>query len=136
MNFKNIKKYLDLRKYISFNLLAIIGLSLTFLCLIWNLGSIRLDNSFFYTLCILLMASTPVILILLVISIFEFIYKKLKYTEKENQTTTKKESKKPKTLLFFILELIYSLLFALGLVVTVGFCICGFLALLLGPFFM
>ncbi len=125
MNFKNIKKYLDLRKYISFNILALIGLSVSILCLSWK-GSVRSEEYIYYTLLILVF-NAPILLILLITGIFEFIYKKLSDSKKENKTTTKKENKKPKLFIFFLLEITYSILFTIGLTLVIWFLFYVFL---------
>ena len=132
MNFENVKKYLDLRKYISFNILALIGLSVPALCLSWT-GSVRSGEYIYYTLLILVF-NMPILLILLITGIFEVIYKKSKYIEKENQTTTKKENKKPKLFIFFLLEIAYSILFTIGLIIPLILLFCCLIALLLSAF--
>ena len=125
MNFENVKKYLDLRKYISFNILALIGLVFCALCLSWA-GSVRSEEYTYYTLLILVF-NAPILLILLITGIFEVIYKKSKYIEKANQTTTKKENKKPKLFIFFLLEITYSILFTIGLTLVIWFLFYVFL---------
>ena len=132
MNFENVKKYLDLRKYISFNILALIGLSVPALCLSWT-GNVRSGEYIYYTLLILVF-NMPILLILFIIGIFEFIYKKLRDAKKESQTTTKKENKKPKLFIFFLLEIAYSILFTIGLIPVVC-CFILYVAALFAGFY-
>lgn len=132
MNFENVKKYLDLRKYISFNILALIGLSVGIIYFIIDFVDVIAGHPNYSLLIFMSIVSLPVILISFIAGIFEFIYKKLKNSEKENQAKCEEENKKPKTPLFYILELIYSLLFTLGLIPVVCFFILCVAALFTG----